>query len=305
MSTGSCSRQYTKPPDFGAANFVMDFQMDIIDIDDVNILIKKGPNLNKLTKIEKEEIASVIMEIWTETAHQNRQCVPVRTLRKLLCLICCCFIVDLAALIAVIESNLHFIRNEENQEIRKILVIALGVCLVIILLIISCGMLLIIKRRTSKSDKWRNDFVRRLCGELIHFGEQRPDLIFSVIYPIPIWSRHSVTSPAIHRDEVIDHETHRNSGNEFVSAIWCHLRVTEGAIVTAETEPIYDSTQWNMRKESGSLSRITGITSTLSLEIADYRSLKGNVDDNKLSKKGNVQTGKFPIAKRMGYKQLT
>ena len=177
----------------------------------------------------------------------------------------------------------------------------------------------------SIDDEWRDEFVQRLCGELVYFEQQHPDLVFSVIYPMRIWSRRTATSPAIHRGSDCNeaqqtlHQTEplrpSSTSNDFVSAIWCHLRVSEGSIVTSEREPIYDSTQWNMRRESESLSRITGITSTFSLQIEDHRQLNGqskgggtkqNENGKALSKKGNVQTGRFPvIAKKMGYKQLT
>ena len=137
-------RHYTKAPDFGAANFVMDFQMDTVEMDNANILIQKGPNLDKLTKHEKEHIASVIMDIWTETALRNRHCVDPNTIRKALCFGCCCFMVILVAMVAVLESNLYLIRSE---RMKQIVAIALGLCSVIILSLIFCGMLFVMKQR--------------------------------------------------------------------------------------------------------------------------------------------------------------
>jgi len=294
------NRYYTKPPEFGAANFVMDFQMDIIDANHENIVIQKGPNLDHLTKTDKKQIAEIIMEIWSETAHQKRLCIHPMTIRKLLCVFCSCFTVLLVGVIAVGESNIYFVQSLSDR-MKMIIAIALGVVSVIVLLLILCGMVFVMKRRAKIRDKWRGEFVQRLCAELVYFEQQHPQLTFSVIYPIPIWSRHvaarhPAATPPLQRGMAVD------DGRRLVSAIWCYLRVSEGPIVTSDREPIYASTQWNGRKESES-SRITGVNSTFSLNVEDQ-----NVTDKnkKLSKKGNVQTGKFPvIAKKMGYKQLT
>ena len=207
-------------------------------------------------------------------------------------------------------------------------------------------------------EKWRDRFVKYLCQYIVELKQHYPNLTFSIIYPMHIHSRRVKTSPAINNyndyemnrklkeNNKNDNNKNRNNyngngnnngqqeneiirGNEYISAIWCYLRVSEGSIVTPDNEPIYESTNISMRKDSD-YSRITGITSAFSLNIEDdgkslvsYNTKKNsttngigingqngkngkNKKNNKLSKQGSVNHGGFPVlAKKMGYKQLT
>ena len=138
--------QFAKSEDFGAANFVMDFQMDLIDIDNPNILIKKGPNLELLDKHDKNDIASSIMEIWQESmnSNANNRYSNTNIIKKFLCFGCCIYIILLIGMIAVLESDLQWFQND---KIKQIIAISLGLLSVIILAIILFGMLYVMQKR--------------------------------------------------------------------------------------------------------------------------------------------------------------
>eukprot|EP01083_Nonionella_stella_P226823 805183_1 len=219
-------------------------------------------------------------------------------------------------MIGVLESNLPFFKTD---KIKQIIAIALGLVSVIVLAIILFGMLFVMQQRLAVKERWRHRFVTILCSYLIDLKQQYPNLTFSIIYPMNIYSRRVKTSPAIHnnnnnKNEKMSLYNNENMysaprGDEYISEIWCYLRVSEGSIVTPDCEPIHQSTHVNMRKDSD-FSRITGLTGQFSLQIEDdYSNIntngKNKNNKKKPSKKGNVQTGKFPVlAKKMGYKQL-
>lgn len=138
--------EFQKSSDFGAANFVMDFQMDLIDINNPNILIKKGPNLELLDKDDKNNIASSIMELWQDSmnSNANRRYSNTNIIKKFLCFGCCIYIILLIAMIAILESDLPWFKDE---KIKQIIAIALGLLSVIILAIILFGMLFVMQKR--------------------------------------------------------------------------------------------------------------------------------------------------------------
>lgn len=184
-------------------------------------------------------------------------------------------------------------------------------------------------------EKWRDRFVKYLCIYITQLKQHYPNLTFSIIYPMSIYSHRIKTSPAIsnsynERQRLTDNRNNDKdlqNGNIYISEIWCYLRVSEGPIVTPDNEPIYESTHVSMRKDSD-YSRITGITSAFSLNIEDdsksivamntmknansstnginNNGKKNGKNNKKLSKQGSVNHGGFPIlAKKLGYKQLT
>ena len=138
--------QFEKSSDFGAANFVMDFQMDLIDINNPNILIKKGPNLDQLDKHDKNNIASSIMELWEASTNSNNNHILSNTnlIKKFLCFGCCVYIILLIGMIGILESNLPWFHNDRTKHI---IAISLGLLSVIILAIILFGMLFVMKQR--------------------------------------------------------------------------------------------------------------------------------------------------------------
>eukprot|EP01084_Bolivina_argentea_P187708 323280_1 len=304
---------FYKPEDFGAANFVMDFQMDILDMNNPNILIKKGPNLDKLDKHDKNYIASTLMELWSETNHTNTLCFEPHTIKKCLCFGCCIYFILLVCMIAVLESNIPLF---PSNKMKQIVAISLGFISIVVLAIILFGMLLVMQRRSAAREKWRARFVNILCSYLIELKQQYSNLTFSIIYPMCIYSQriktHAIHSTSYHekvklyRDSTVQHELLR--GDEYISAIWCYLRVSEGSIVTSDTEPIYQSTQHHIRRDSkdSEYSKVTSVTSAYSLQIEDDDRMS-NIIIEPPSKKGSVQTGKFPIRSKNGkfkYKTL-
>ena len=164
------------------------------------------------------------------------------------------------------------------------------------------------------TDKWRSCFLKYLCSYIVTLKQRHSNLTFSIIYPMHIYSRRIKQSPAINKKNERmrlygnGNDNYVLRGDEYVSNIWCYLRVSEGSIVTPDIEPIYESTHVNMRKDS-EFSRITGISQGFSLQIEDQcvsnsmnhtygnHSLDAhnNKKKQKPSKKGNVQTGKFPL----------
>jgi len=317
---------FEKPADFGAANFVMDFQMDIIDINEPNILIKKGPNLDKMDKQDKNYISSAIMELWTDinesTENKRMCCSNTHTAKKFICFGCCIYIILLIALVAILESHLPIFPSTETKQI---VAIVLGGTSVVILALILFTVLCVMQQRASIKEKWRDRFVHYLCVYINDLKQQYPNLTFSIIYPILVYSHRTKTSPAInhHKTSYLNDLNHSHAdneirGDEYVSAIWCYLRVSEGSIITTDSEPVLESTHENMRRDTDTYSRITGVTLAYSLNIEDESrsmidmrnkkksSFAKQNKKKKLSQKGSVQTGRFPVlAKKMGYKQLT
>merc|ERR550539_532775 len=104
--------------------------MDLIDMNNENILIQKRPNLDKLSKHDKEHIAGIIMEIWAGSLHAHQYCLNAQSMRKLICFSCCCFMVILVAMIAVLESNIYIVRTT-SQRTKLIIAICLGLCSII------------------------------------------------------------------------------------------------------------------------------------------------------------------------------
>ena len=137
--------QFQKSEDFGAANFVMDFQMDIIDLHNPNILIKKGPNLDLLDKHDKNDIASTIMELWSIADNSNNSCLKPNSIKKYLCCGCCLYILILLAMVGILESNFPFF--DMPDRIRRIIAIALGSLSITILIIILFGLLFLMQQR--------------------------------------------------------------------------------------------------------------------------------------------------------------
>jgi len=270
------------------------------------------------------------MELWQESmsSNTNNRFSNTNIIKKFLCFGCCIYIILLIAMIAILESDLPWFKDE---KIKQIIAIALGLLSVIILAIILFGMLFVMQKRMAVREKWRDRFVNYLCAYITELKQHYPNLTFSVIYPMNIYSRRVKTSPAITNEKRRLNDNCNNNnmeikdGNVYISAIWCYLRVSEGSIITSDNEPIYESTNISMRKDSD-YSRVTGITSAFSLNIEDdsksivaMNTMKNasstngmngkngkNNNNKKLSKQGSVNHGGFPVlAKKMGYKQLT
>ena len=138
-----------------------------------------------------------------------------------------------------------------------------------------------------------------------------------------IYSRRIKTNPAINNEKIklnkryneLDDKTNNEylggrvrggRGDEYLSSIWCYLRVSEGSIVTPDNEPIYESSNPAMRKDS-EFSRVTGITSAYSLQIEDDIIANNNNKKNSqhVQDKNNKFATRFPVIAKARYSQLT